>query len=147
MKKSNTFLLKKSNLLFFVVLLVLSCSKKEDRQLISFEGRVFEYDGPYVSNYETIPDVELTPLANVELVMIESGPCGWHSCEELQLPDVVKTNAQGRFSVIIDTRVDRKYFIRARFPREVRYSATRGERVEEKGRVLFADIILVKIPD
>lgn len=147
MKKSNWRILKTSSTLLFATLLILSCSKKEDRELISFEGRVFEYNGPYVSNYETIADTDLNPSANIELVMIESGPCGWNSCEEGQLSDIVRTNAKGRFNVMIDTRVDRKYFIRARFPRAVSYSATRGERIEEKGRVVFADIILVKFPD
>lgn len=137
--------MKKTIFLAFLMVFA-SCTNNEDHQLITFQGRVLLYDGPYVSNYETLADNEFSPAAGIELVMVESGPCGWHSCERVELDTYIQTNENGYFEVDVNTRLDREYYVQARFPSEVRYSVTKGERIEEGRRVIFADIILVSIP-
>lgn len=129
-----------------IAITILSSCVKDDDLLITYEGKVFTYVGPYISQLGVnVNESDLYPAVGVTMRIYKPGPHGFlgHPGPEIMLDEQAITDADGNYSFIIRSNLDSGYYSRAEFPENIEYTSSRGSKEEFENRVVFVDIILV----
>jgi len=139
--------IRKQVCVLFVTASILSCAKDED-PLITYEGKVLTYQGPYLSDFHNdVDESNLSSAAGVTVKLYQSGPCGFGHCgPEVEHHEMTVTDAEGNYSFVIRSKLDGGYYPRVEFPENIEYSKSDGGYDDRKvfsNRVVFVDIILV----
>ncbi len=128
-----------------VILVMLACTKDDDDLLITYEGRVFLYTGPYISNIGlNVDEANLSPAVGITMRLYRPGPCGFGHCSPgIALDELAVTDTEGNYSFMVRSQLENGYYVSAEFPENVEYSSSRGSKKELVDKVIFSDIILV----
>lgn len=127
-----------------VILAMLACTKGDD-PLITYEGRVFLYVGPYIPNIGLhVDEANLSPAVGITMRLYRPGPCGFGHCSSgIALDELAVTDTEGNYSFRVRSQLENGYYVSAEFPENVEYSGSRGFKKELVDKVIFSDIILV----
>jgi len=138
---------KKWVVVLSAVTIVFSCVKGDD-PLISFEGRVLTYVGPFDSQLiNRLDELELSPAVGITVQMYKGGEIGFLGFQDTdtRLDEFAVTDAEGNYSFMIRSESSDGYYPKVVKPENFDSSTSKGgysARKVYENRVVFTDIIL-----